>query len=120
MYIPKLNPLTFLKVYLDIRFKGPVTELFYYLVCVLLLHSNAKSITKKQYSEAEGKNGVYKEIKQTMIFSLVILHTPKRFCKIQRRNTLSARMQAFNTFFSILDKAMNKYQRSIQKWGHLR
>lgn len=57
MYIPKLNPLTFLKVYLDIRFKGPVTELFYYLVRVLLLHSNAKSITKKQYSEAEGKNG---------------------------------------------------------------
>lgn len=71
----------------------------YYLVCVLLLHSNAKSITKKQYSEEKEKNGVHKEIKQTLIFSLVLFHTSKRLYKIQRWNTLSARMQAFNTFF---------------------
>lgn len=64
----------------------------YYLVCVLLLHSNAKSIIKKQYSEEEEKNGVYKEIKQALIFSLLLFDAPQRLYKIQRWNTLSGRM----------------------------
>lgn len=56
-------------------------------MCLVLKHTNAKSITKKQCSEEEEKDGVYKEIKQTLIFFLLLFPTPQRHYKIQRPNT---------------------------------
>lgn len=86
----------------------------YYLYVSCFYTQMQKALLRNTIQKKRKKNGVDKEIKQTLIFSLVLFHTPKRLYKIQRWNTLSARMQAVNIFFSISGKAMNKYQKYLK------
>lgn len=91
----------------------------YYLNVSCCYTQMQKALLRNHIQKKRRKNGVHKEIKQTLIFFLVLFHTPKILYKIQRWNTLSARMQAFNTFFLFQAKQWTS-TRSTQKWGHPR